>query len=500
MAVAWGDTRYAPGEYVVRWDGDGELAFPLSTVRVASRAPGRIVLDVRDTRGPLWVGIEKTNPANPVRDVRFFWPGTEASAATQPFNPEFLRRLAPFSTLRFMDWGAVNHSPLVRWADRPQPGDAVYTSERGRPGRADDRPCERAAGRTVVLHSAPGRRRLRAPVRDLGEDAARSAPGRVDRVLERGLERLVRAGPLRGRAGARARPGDARPASARSGTPSARARSSRSSMRCSAAPSARAGAPSPPGRRCGTSSAATCSAGRTPPARVDAYAIAPYFHAAAANDPARVGATLALTPAQIVEQMRENIRGDVKAHITENAKLAARHKLPLLALRSRRERRQRGVRGRPAGRADRALQRAHRLPQMREVYREYVDTWVAGGGGLLNQYNDVGRWSKWGLWGVLEHVTQDPATSPKYQGLLDAIAAHPGAAALRGSALPLRNVLQVPRRQSAPDASVPPMTWSIIARDDDRRFGVAIASCFLAVGAWCPHTRRASVRSRRRPC
>ena len=35
------------------------------------------------------------------------------------------------------------------------------------------------------------------------------------------------------------------------------------------------------------------------------------------------------------------------------------------------------------------------------------------------------------------------------------------------------------------------MTWSIIARDDDGRFGIAIASCFLAVGALCAHTRRA---------
>ena len=26
----------------------------------------------------------------------------------------------------------------------------------------------------------------------------------------------------------------------------------------------------------------------------------------------------------------------------------------------------------------------------------------------MNQYNDIGRWSKWGLWGALEHVTQDP--------------------------------------------------------------------------------------------
>ncbi len=35
------------------------------------------------------------------------------------------------------------------------------------------------------------------------------------------------------------------------------------------------------------------------------------------------------------------------------------------------------------------------------------------------------------------------------------------------------------------------MTWSIIARDAEGRFGVAIASRFLAVGALCVHTRRA---------
>jgi uncharacterized Ntn-hydrolase superfamily protein len=35
------------------------------------------------------------------------------------------------------------------------------------------------------------------------------------------------------------------------------------------------------------------------------------------------------------------------------------------------------------------------------------------------------------------------------------------------------------------------MTWSIVARDDDGTFGVAIASRFFAVGALCVHTRRA---------
>ena len=34
------------------------------------------------------------------------------------------------------------------------------------------------------------------------------------------------------------------------------------------------------------------------------------------------------------------------------------------------------------------------------------------------------------------------------------------------------------------------MTWSIIARDDAGRFGIAIASRFLAVGALCAYTRR----------
>jgi uncharacterized Ntn-hydrolase superfamily protein len=34
------------------------------------------------------------------------------------------------------------------------------------------------------------------------------------------------------------------------------------------------------------------------------------------------------------------------------------------------------------------------------------------------------------------------------------------------------------------------MTWSIVARDADGSFGIAIASRFFAVGALCPHARR----------
>ena len=34
------------------------------------------------------------------------------------------------------------------------------------------------------------------------------------------------------------------------------------------------------------------------------------------------------------------------------------------------------------------------------------------------------------------------------------------------------------------------MTWSILARDENGRLGVAIASRFFSVGALCVHTRR----------
>ena len=68
---------------------------------------------------------------------------------------------------------------------------------------------------------------------------------------------------------------------------------------------------------------------------------------------------------------------------------------------------------------------AHRHPRMRAVYDEYLELWIASGGDMLAHYNDIGRWSKYGQWGALEYVTQDPAEAPKYRALLDVIARHP---------------------------------------------------------------------------
>ncbi len=85
-AVAWAGSRFPAGRYVVLWDGEGTISFPLSNVSLAEAGANRITIDVADTSGSLWVGIDKTSATNPIHNVRFLWPGTEATYATQPFR------------------------------------------------------------------------------------------------------------------------------------------------------------------------------------------------------------------------------------------------------------------------------------------------------------------------------------------------------------------------------------------------------------------------------
>jgi hypothetical protein len=58
---------------------------------------------------------------------------------------------------------------------------------------------------------------------------------------------------------------------------------------------------------------------------------------------------------------------------------------------------------------------------MRDLYRSYFDTQVAAGmTGPLNQYTHVGA-----CWGLKEKTGDSLSVSPKYQGVLDWLAAHP---------------------------------------------------------------------------
>ena len=112
-------------------------------------------------------------------------------------------------------------------------------------------------------------------------------------------------------------------------------------------------------------------------ANADVMAIAPYFNAAAAGDPAQVATTLTLSSDQVVDQMLANMRGDIKSWMTANAALAKKYNLKLKAYES-------GAGDStsyfPADKLDAMTAlfvAANNNPRMKDVYLEYFGQWVA---------------------------------------------------------------------------------------------------------------------------
>ena len=422
-AVAWNGSHYPAGRYVVLWEGAGSIGFPMSKVTVAETSANRIAIDVTDTSGPLWVSIDSTSGTNPVRNLRFLWPGTEATYASQPFNPVFLAKVAPFPVLRFIDWGATNVTPVVEWAQRSHVADVTYATPAGVP-------IEVMIDLANTLHVDPWFCIPHQASDDYVRQFATLLRDRLDPALHPHIEysnEVWNTGF-----------GQTQWAIARSqalgldipfGQPAAfyAMRSVQMFKIIQDVWGADRGriVRVIAGQAVWDNFLTHALAYQDTAANADVMAIAPYFNAVEAGDPARVATTLTLTSDQIVDQMLVHIRGDIKSSMIANAALAAKYKLKLKAYES-------GAGDTssyfPADKIDAMtalFMAAHNNPRMRSVYTEYYTQWVAAGGESMNQYSDVGNWSKWGLWGSLRYVTQDPATAPKYQGLLDFIAAHP---------------------------------------------------------------------------
>ena len=69
----------------------------------------------------------RTDPHDPIRNIRFILPGFENSYEKDVWYPPFLERLKPFNVIRFMDWSLTNSNVDVEWADRKRPDFATQT-------------------------------------------------------------------------------------------------------------------------------------------------------------------------------------------------------------------------------------------------------------------------------------------------------------------------------------------------------------------------------------
>ncbi|RUM94996.1 MAG: hypothetical protein DSZ28_00330 [Thiothrix sp.] len=140
------------GLYTVLYDGEGELTF--FDADVVSEEKGKYVINITfpadGSRLNKSVTIRKTTPSNPIRNIRILMPGGicandplhHAASADQCagnfmsfadhyakiiYNPDMLRFLKDFSTVRYMDLMKTNNSIIRSWNDRPMLTDQTWT-------------------------------------------------------------------------------------------------------------------------------------------------------------------------------------------------------------------------------------------------------------------------------------------------------------------------------------------------------------------------------------
>ncbi len=409
--------HYPSGEYTVLYEGRGKIDFWGRAVQSVSNSPGRIVVHIDAKHGPFHLRLRATDPADYIRNIRVIMPGFEETYRSNPWHPDFLGRWQGVACIRFMDWQQTNDSPLGRWADRPTKADATF-SQKGvalewmidlcnrlrcdswfcLPHAADD-DFIREFARLVARNLDPS---LRVFVEYSNEVWNRQF-GQSKHALSRGTALQLATEPTV--AGRRWY-----------------ARRSREIFRIFETEFG--------GRdrlvRVLATQAAFAGVTRDilefegAARHADALAIAPYMGFSVAPVDARGRLTTSdvenWTVEQVLDQVERASLPEAIERIREQKRLAAQHGLRLIAYEGGQH--LVGSRGGENNSKVTALfLAANAHPRMGDIYRRYLDAWTTTGGDLFCHYSSVGRWTKWGSWGLLQHYDDDPAQSPKLRAV-----------------------------------------------------------------------------------
>ena len=114
--------RWQNGTYHVFYDGEGVIEFGFDSKIIEQKEKYKMKINVslssvRDNG--VFMKLKKTNPKNPLRNIRIVMDGFQDVYTQIPFHPLFLERLAVFKTIRFMPWN--KEDGVVSWADRVTP-------------------------------------------------------------------------------------------------------------------------------------------------------------------------------------------------------------------------------------------------------------------------------------------------------------------------------------------------------------------------------------------
>ena len=116
------------GKYTLKYDGQGDV-IPIGNdkIEIERKQNGEVIFTLEQIKstnpvlypgGDFWIMITRSEATNPVRNIRVLLPGVKESDAEYPFNPHFLNKIKPFSTIRFMNWAGAYWSEDVTWNNR----------------------------------------------------------------------------------------------------------------------------------------------------------------------------------------------------------------------------------------------------------------------------------------------------------------------------------------------------------------------------------------------
>ena len=114
--------------YVITYTGAATIV-PVG-MKIISSEPGRIVFEAVKDRVQLKVsGLDGADPLADLSIVREDQVGLFDKG--EIFNPDFVSKIDPFSTLRFMDWIGTNESKITSWDERPTLDDRSWAGSEG---------------------------------------------------------------------------------------------------------------------------------------------------------------------------------------------------------------------------------------------------------------------------------------------------------------------------------------------------------------------------------
>jgi len=154
----------------------------------------------------------------------------------------------------------------------------------------------------------------------------------------------------------------------------------------------------------------------------DALGIAPYFGNALGN-PKTQNEITQMTVDQVLDKCAEYIEKNNQV-IAKQARLAKERGLRLVAYEAGQH-----LVGHGGAENNEPLMElfhaANRHRRMKQLYLDYLTGWKQNGGTLAAIFSSMGRYSKWGSWGLMEHQGQPPAEAPKYQAVLQFLQDNP---------------------------------------------------------------------------